>query len=364
MHDPTDGAPVPEWQPPAGWGAPDPVPAAPPAAGGYGPAGYGPPPGQQQWGAWRPPEPKPGVIPLRPLALGEILDGAVQVVRRYPRATLGLSAVIAAVFTVLNAVVLVVALEPLASVESGTVESFDDLDAEIGGAVAGTIATAVLQGLAMVVLAGVLTAVIGKAVLGQPVALRDAWDAVRPLVPRLLGLAVVVGLAVFGVFGIGTAVAVGAVAALGAAGALLAIPVFFASAAAAAWVYVRWALAPSVVVLEKARLGESLRRSGVLVQRSWWRCFGILLLAFVIAQVVGSVLSVPFSIGGAGLDAFSGDTGGTRGIVLSSIGGGLATALVAPFETGVRALLYVDRRMRAEGLDVALQASAAAQPPA
>ena len=37
------------------------------------------------------------------------------------------------------------------------------------------------------------------------------------------------------------------------------------------------------------------------------------------------------------------------------VGAGLASVLVAPFSSGVMALLYVDRRMRAEGLDVALQ---------
>jgi hypothetical protein len=36
----------------------------------------------------------------------------------------------------------------------------------------------------------------------------------------------------------------------------------------------------------------------------------------------------------------------------------VASFLVNPFVSGVTALLYVDRRMRAEGLDVALRASA------
>ena len=35
--------------------------------------------------------PKPGIVPLRPLGVGEILDGAFTSMRRYPKATLGLS---------------------------------------------------------------------------------------------------------------------------------------------------------------------------------------------------------------------------------------------------------------------------------
>ena len=47
-------------------------------------------------------------------------------------------------------------------------------------------------------------------------------------------------------------------------------------------------------MLEKVGIREALRRSGVLVRGSFWRIFGILLLAAVIAQVIGSVLQVPF----------------------------------------------------------------------
>ena len=38
--------------------------------------------------------PKPGVIPLRPLGVGEILDGAISYIRANPGVTLGLSAVV------------------------------------------------------------------------------------------------------------------------------------------------------------------------------------------------------------------------------------------------------------------------------
>ena len=37
---------------------------------------------------------KPGVIPLRPLGLGEILDGAISTMRRYPKLMLGVAAIV------------------------------------------------------------------------------------------------------------------------------------------------------------------------------------------------------------------------------------------------------------------------------
>ena len=78
-------------QPPPGWQPARRRPAAPPglaAAGsglGTGPgwAGYPPPP---------PPPPKPGMIALRPLGVGEILDGSISAIRAHPRLMLGLSA--------------------------------------------------------------------------------------------------------------------------------------------------------------------------------------------------------------------------------------------------------------------------------
>ncbi len=77
------------------------------------------------------------------------------------------------------------------------------------------------------------------------------------------------------------------------------------------------------------------------------------------------LLQLPFALfagDGGPLSALSGEAAQsltTRAVVLSALGTGVASTLVAPFTAGVTALLYVDRRMRAEGLDVALQAAAA-----
>ena len=45
--------------------------------------------------------PKPGVIPLRPLGLGEILDGSFATIRRNPKATLGIAAIVMTVSAVI-----------------------------------------------------------------------------------------------------------------------------------------------------------------------------------------------------------------------------------------------------------------------
>src|SRR4051794_14144311 len=75
-----------QWGQPAppSWGTPPP-PSGPP---GWAPAGYGRPP--------------TGIVPLRPLSVGEILDGAFQAVRANPRTMVGTSAAVIAAVTVLS----------------------------------------------------------------------------------------------------------------------------------------------------------------------------------------------------------------------------------------------------------------------
>jgi hypothetical protein len=122
---------------------------------------------------------------------------------------------------------------------------------------------------------------------------------------------------------------------------------------------VRLSLAPCALVLEKIGVRESLRRSWALVKGDWWRVFGISLLTMVIAGFVTLLIQLPFELLGGGLN---GDALAARALIFSAIGGIVASTLIQPFSAGVRALLYVDRRMRAEGLDVALAAAATGRP--
>jgi hypothetical protein len=354
---------------PAGWASPSgwsPPPSAPPSEFPTPPGWGGPSAGG--WGAPRPPEVRPGVVPLRPLGLGELLDGAVGVIRRYPRPCLGLSAAIAVLSTIVNVALALTAFAPLLEIDQTSLSdgNTDQLDGVLGGAALGGGGGAIISALATLVLTGVLTAVVGKAVLGQPMTAGQAWAQVRPALPRLLGIALLTALIVYGTVTIGVGLIAVAVAVAGRSALWLAIPLAIAVLVLAVHLYVRLSLAPAAAVLEGSGVRQSLRRSGVLVRRSWWRICGILLLTLVIASFVSQVLQIPFLLFGAGPTGFSRLTdpnGSTsRVLVLSYIGAGFAQTLVAPFTAGVRALLYVDRRMRAEGLDVALTAAVAPPP--
>lgn len=347
---------------PQGWSPAPQAPAggSPPPVPGQGwapPPGWGAPPG---WGGPQPGAPRPGVVPLRPLTLGELLDGSVSVVRRYPRPTLGPSAVVALVSTLLSVLLLALLPPDVFSSASTPADPADLTDERIGGLAAASLGSVVISSFAGLVLSGIITVVVGRAVLGQPMTAGAAWQALRPLLWRLIAVALLTGLIVVGVVLFAAVGATVLVAVGGDAGLAGAVLVVLGALLAAAYLYVRLSLAAPALVLEKTRVGEALRRSGVLVRGSFWRVLGILLLAFVLAQLVGQVLQLPFTVlgGGAGLLVLSADVS-RADLVLASVGAGVAQVLVAPFTSGVRALLYIDRRMRAEGLDVALSAAAA-----
>lgn len=364
------------WSTPDGWGAPaGPPPAAP---GQHGPDQHGPgqhgsgrqtaPYGAPQvpWGS-RPVDVKPGVVPLRPLGLGEVLDGAVGVLRRYPRPALGLAALVALVSTACNVLLLVTAFAPFLEVDTTALDRGETaaLEDAIGGAFAGASLSVLLSLVSGAVMTGAMTAVVGKAVLGESMTFAQAWLQVRSRLVPLIGLALLVLVVVAGTFLAATAAGVAAIAVFGGEGALLGVPLILVGAVAAVWLYVRMSLAPCALVLERTGIGASLRRSGTLVRRDWWRVFGILLLTVVIGTFVSQVVQLPFAaLGAGGFGAIfdpETDVLGARSLVVSAIGAGLATTLVAPFTAGVRALLYVDRRIRAEGLDVSLTAAAASR---
>jgi hypothetical protein len=330
--------PNPEERPP-GWGAPP--PAGPPQWGQPpGPEQWGQPPGQQ-WGQWggggfTPPTPKPGIIPLRPLGLGEILDGAITTIRTHPRATLVFAAAVATVVQVVSFLWTLLLIDEAESLTAAQLDS-GDTGALLAEFAAGAFLLVVVQFVGGLLLSGLITAVIGQAVLGRPVSLEDAWARVRPRFWTLVGAALLGGLITFG-------------------GALLCIlpGVYF---------YVAFSLATPALVLEQTSVTRSLRRSWDLVKGSWWRVFGIVLLAGFIASLVNGIITVPFGLAGGGFDSFLGQSEfeelSTTDLLIQTVGAIVAGTITGPFTAGVAALLYIDRRMRAEGLDVTLATAAA-----
>src|SRR4029077_11107428 len=95
-----------------------------------------------------------------------------------------------------------------------------------------------------------------------------------------------------------------------------------AAACAGIWIYYSLSLAPAALVLEKQSVRGALRRSRALVKGSWWRVFGILVLAGISAAIAGAIIHLPFGLAGGGLASIGGRSTSLQfsDLVLAGIG--------------------------------------------
>ena len=331
-------------------------------APGYGAPGYGPS---------RAVRSDKGVIPLRPLSLGEIYDGAIRAVRAQPRVMFGLSAVVVTIAVLLGTLVQFIAMPAIADAVGGFSDELDptgELDAT------GTLGSLdVLLGqylvlpwvsLATGLLTGLLTVAVSRAVIGVRTTPSQLWrESWRDVLLVLLWIVVLnVGIvAAWAAWALGVG-ALLAVDGSGAAAALLGILGGIGLVVASVWVWVRTTFVAPVMVLEKTGW-RSVARSWRLTRGSFWRVLGITLLTTIIASLLAQVLAVPFGFA-AGLLMLSPSTE-LLAAGLNNVGLGLAAIVTTVFTAAVVALLYIDIRIRREGLDVELaratEAAAAAE---
>lgn len=330
-------------------------------AGGYQP--YYPPP---QY--YAPPPLKPGIIPLRPLNLSDIFNGAFAYIRANPKTTLGLTTIVVLLSQLAS---LLLQVGPLAA--AGALEPVSDdatyaeLDAELGGLIGslvGSLAGAAATWISSILLSGLLTVIVGRAIFGAGISAGEAWRRLRPRLLALLGVTALETLgAVLLLAAVGTVIAVVAIALNGWVAFFVGVPLVLAALVALAFVFTKLSFAPTLVVLERLPVIAAIERSFALVRNDFWRIFGIRLLAMLVAGVIAGAVSVPFSLGGQILMIAAGSAAATvGGLVLVTVGAAIGQILTAPFTAGVVVLQYTDRRIRAEAFDLVLQTGAGHAP--
>jgi hypothetical protein len=309
-----------------------------------------------------------GIVPLRPLTVGEILDGAFQAIRANPRTMVGTAAAVVAAVTVVSLVPQALLLDRIKDnpffTQGPQASVADQLDAVTGIGESRAVPL-VLTFVAVTMLQALLIVPVSEAVVGRRMDAGQMWRRARNRLPAALGLAVVTGLATLA--GALAMLVPGIVALLAGAqtfGIVLILLGAVAAVVAGLFLYVRWSLSAPALILENARVGTAMGRSWRLVAGSWWRVFGILLLAGIIVSIGQAVVTVPVGLL-AGLPA-AGEPSQYASLpvtfaqlVISGIGTIVAGAIFYPFSAAVSALLYIDLRMRREGLDVRLARVAA-----
>ncbi len=356
---------APQWskdQPPAGqWSPPTGQTPPAPRTPTTGP-NWGTPPPNAHWGSA--PAAKPGVIPLRPLGMGEILDGSVKTLRTYWRTVLAITVTVAVISEIAGILAqrylapTVPAADPDATPAEALQQSLDAAQASLIGTGPALLVTL----MASLFSAALLTVVISRAVVGRPVSLGSAWQEARPRLLQLVGLTLLVA-------AMSTAIVlVGLLPGLlvgGAAGAALVMLGGFGGLVTAVWLLIRFALASPALMLERQGVIRSLKRSAKLVQGSWWRIFGITLVTQLLIFVFAMIIVIPFIMIGIAVDGdgFSGlltesSAPGWPFLLITGIGGVITSAITYPISAGVTVLLYVDQRIRREALDLELARAA------
>ncbi|MDX2377052.1 glycerophosphoryl diester phosphodiesterase membrane domain-containing protein [Microbacterium sp. LRZ72] len=317
--------------------------------------------------AWTP-APRPGIIPLHPLTFGMILGRSFSALRHNPRVLLGFAlGTIGLVYLLLIAGIGGVAwlsYSRLDTVTPGT----DDWDAITAGSTLITGLTAFVLGLLamamQIIVQAVVVGEVAHAAVAEKLTVGALWRRVRPAIWRLLGysLLVFVAIAVF------VAVVVGVVVLIAVTTSpLLAIPFSVLAVLGAIplylWLSTKLLLVPGALILERAGLFAAIGRSWRLIRGRFWPALGVIVLISLLFGTVSQFVSLPLSFAGSGLTTIFSPTGEpTSGAVIALIVTlGLTyiiTLLVQAVAIVVQAtastLIYVDCRMRHEGLDIDL----------
>lgn len=346
-----------QWQAPGGEHPVAPGPALPPHPGSMPPSQYG----------YAPPPP-PGLIPLRPLTLGTILGATFRVFRRNPGPTVGLSLGLNAIWALLF--VLIAAGFAAFAISRVSLAA----PSEQGDIIAGTVLagglTLLIPVAASIAISGVLQGIVAlevsRATIGEKLRARGLFRLARGRIGALVGWALLVTLAWI----VALAVVAGAVTLLIVfggqvgliVGIILAVLAGLGLAALAVWIGTKVSLVPSVLLIEHVPLRSAIARSWSLTNRSFFKTLGIQLLVSVIVGTASQIISIPISVISGIISAIVAPTGdpttvlviaaiselvaGVVGIVIQSV----TTVMIS----STAALIYLDLRMRKEGLDLEL----------
>lgn len=292
---------------------------------------------------------------LRPMNLGDILDGAFRLVTANWRAVMMIAGVFLVPTQLLGAYLqkdvmggvgfLDMMTDPLALEQMEQQEAFTDLGPMIGAMILG-----LLTLLALPFIAGAISKVVAASHLGEQMSagpalaaagrrwwsLLASWILVHLL--ELGPLTVAIGIAVAGgVMGSAPLAILGALLAVAGLLAILPIMALFVG------------VAPAIVVEGLGPI-EGMRRSARLMRRRFWPVLGAAMLSGLLASVISGALSfVPQMVA-----LF---VGMHRAWPLVGVGAILANLVVLPFVAGVATLLYLDGRVRSEGFDLELMAA-------
>jgi hypothetical protein len=316
--------------------------------------------------AWTPAS-RPGIIPLRPLTFGTILGRSFAALRQNPRVLLGFALCVqtAAYLIVLLGVgaVALASFTRLDTLREGT----DEFEAVMAGSIALTSITAVVLGLAAgalgVIVQGVVVSEVAHAAVAEKLTLRALWQRVKPVAWRLVGYSLLLTLAVLVLIAVVAAaiIAVGFAALPVAVG--LTVLVVLAALPLTLWLSTKLLLAPAAIILEHATIRGAIARAWTLIRGRFWPALGVIVIISFVFGAIAQVISIPFSFLSTGLTTIISPTGDPDpsaiiaivvAVVLTQVVTLLIQSVAVVVQATATSIIYIDCRMRREGLDIDL----------
>lgn len=345
-----------------------------PSGGAYPGAGYGQSNGAANFYVY-----KPGIIPLRPLSIGDIYQGAFAAIKTNARTMFGFTAALLGVVLVIsiatNYAIINLVLPNYLSPSSPYAAVFTSLSgsfSQLGGSL--------LQVLATVLLSGLIVVAVSRSVLGRVASSKEVWERTKskflPLIGLniitsiISGLMMIIGIVVFFVL-LASAASTAktdreflqdlGVSLVG----LLILMVI--SALVSSYLSIKFSVASPAMVLENLGVFAAIGRSWSLTRGNFWRLFGInILTAIITSMVAGIFVGIADALGAIFIVVGSSSPEDVIAslnttYILVMVMSTIAQLLILPFTSSVNALLYIDLRMRKEGLDVELRNAVAEQ---
>ncbi len=313
------------------------------------------------------PAPRPGIIPLHPLSFGVILGRSFTALRQNPKVLLGFALVVQTIGLLLATAGIVAVgiatFSRLATIDPAS----DEFSTVLAGSIAisglATLVLSLASGALSVIVQGVVVSEVSHAVVAEKQTLGRLWRQVKPAAWRLIGYTVLVALIVVVVVGILAAGIVLLAFAIEAWTILIAVLIALAAIPLSLWLSTKLLLVPAVLVLEGASISGAIARSWRLTRGRFWPTLGIIVVISITFGVLAQVVSVPLSFLTSGVSTILAPTGDPDvGTVVALLLGSLLTQaivlLIQTIATIVQstagALVYIDCRMRREGLDLDL----------
>ena len=298
-----------------------------------------------------------------------ILGASFRLLRRNPRPTFGVALLIQSILLVVSGGLIgLAALFTLSRLDFSSSANQSTISA--GNAsilIVAAIATVALSFVSSAMLQGIIVIEVSRASVGEKQRLPQLWRRVRGRIGALIGWTAIVAIVVTMALALLAGIIALLVITLGTAGIVAGVLIGLFGGLGfvvlAFWLGTRVAFVASALMLERLTIRQAIARSWTLTRGYFWRTLGILLLVSVMLQVASSVVSTPLNF----VTQFAvplidpNRQTGPSTIVLIVVLGVLAlivslvfSSITAVVQTATTALLYLDVRIRKEGLDLDL----------